>query len=105
MKSTSTTQQSPTFSWQALEGILIMVAAIFMVGVAYTLPSKFFQFCKFNIFSHFQTLSLVLVLTTTCLAANLPLDLPEGPPMTLRVRRDTPGYAPPGSFALINFIL
>merc|ERR1719381_260749 len=42
-----------------------------------------------------QTLSLVLALATTCLAANLPLDLPEGPPMTLRVRRDTPGYAPP----------
>merc|ERR1711920_1001967 len=34
-------------------------------------------------------------LATTCLAATLPLDLPEGPPMTLRVRRDTPGYAPP----------
>lgn len=47
----------------------------------------------------------MLALATTCLAANLPLDLPQGPPVNLRVPRDTPGYAPPGCFHLLDIFL
>ena len=41
------------------------------------------------------------------LLLSLTLNFLQGPPayVSSRVKRDTPGYAPPGSFALINFIL